>query len=233
MEKKRNFDKLVKALQIASVIFMIIMLVIGLILIKKYNISIKNTAVIEQWLSGSVMTVALILIAFSIVKAFALVITPSIVFAVSGLVFEKLWVAIVVNIIATAVSMIIPYYLGKFTGKGMYDSLKAKFSSVKRFDEFSSKNEFLNSFLVKATGVIPGDLSSLLLGAIGTSFKSFFIAGNLGVLPISVLWAYAGHKGDLSDPKTIIYVIPVIAFAVIASVALKLFTGKRKKSEKA
>lgn len=232
MEKKRNFDKLIKALQIASIIFMALSLIIGLILMNKYNISIKNTAVLEQWLSGSVPTVALFLIAFAVIKSFAMVITPSVVFAVSGLVFEKLWVAIAVNIIATCVSMIIPYYLGRFTGKGMYDSLKAKYSSVRKFDDFSSNNEFLNVFLVKSTNVIPSDLSSLLLGAIGTGFKSFFVASNLGVLPISILWAYAGHKGDLSNPKTIVYIIPVFIFSAIACVVLKIITNKRNKKRK-
>lgn len=226
MEKKKNYDGLIKALQIASVVFMAAMLITALVLMKKYDISVKNAAALKQWLSGSAFTVALIIIVFTIVKSFALVITPSIVFAVSGIVFDNLGVAILVNFIATVTSMLIPYYLGRFTGKGMYDSLKRKFPKVQKFDDFTDENEFLITFLVKATGVIPGDVSSLLLGAIGISFKNFFIAANLGTLPLNILWALAGNKGNFSDPKTFLYVLPVIFFALGASLVMKRFTSR-------
>lgn len=193
MEQKKNYDKLVKALQIASIVFMAIMLVVGLVLMKKYDISVKNAATIKTWLNGSVYLVAAILIGFTFVKSFALVITPSIVYLISGMIFEKIWVALLVNFIATVLSMIVPYYLGRFTGKGMYDSLKNRFPKVQKFDNFTSKNAFLNTLIVKMTGVIPGDLSSLLLGAIGIDFKTFFIAGNIGIIPINVLWVCIGH----------------------------------------
>ena len=75
----------------------------------------------------------------------------------------------------------------------MYDSLKNRFPKVQKFDNFTSKNAFLNTLIVKMTGVIPGDLSSLLLGAIGIDFKTFFIAGNIGIIPINVLWVCIGH----------------------------------------
>ncbi len=193
MEQKKNYDKLIKSLQIASIVFIVLMIITGIILMKKYNISIKNAEVIRSWLDGSVYLVAAILIAFSFVKAFALVITPSIVYLISGMVFEKLWVAILVNLIATATCMIVPYFLGRFTGKSMYDSLRNKFPKVQKFDKFANKNAFLNVLIIKMTGVIPGDLTSLLFGAIGIDFKTFFIAGNLGVVPIYILWACAGH----------------------------------------
>lgn len=233
MEKKKNYDKLIKSLQIASIVFMVAMLITGLILMKHYNISINNLSALEQWLSGSVLTVALIIILFTVVKAFALVITPSIVFAVSGIVFDKLYVAILVNLIATMLSMLIPYFLGRFTGNGMYESLKSKFPKVKKFDDFTGENEFIITFLIKATGVIPGDLSTLLLGAIGINFKTFYIAANLGTLPLNILWALAGNKGDLSDPKTILYVLPVAFFALGAAIAMKFFTKKHNEKKAA
>lgn len=193
MEQKKNYDKLIKCLQITSIVFIVIMIIVGLILVKKYNISVKNAETIKTWLNGSIYLVAAILIGFSFVKAFALVITPSIVYLISGMVFESVWVALLVNFIATVVSMIIPYYLGRFTGKGMYDSLKNRFPKVQKFDNFNNKNSFVNTLVIKMTGVIPGDLSSLLIGAVGIDFKTFFIAGNIGIIPINILWVCIGH----------------------------------------
>ncbi len=233
-ERSKNYDKLIKVLQVLSVVFMAAMLITALVLMKKYNISVKNTEVLQQWLKGSVITVAAIIVAFTVIKSFALVITPSIVFVVSGIVFDKLWVAILVNFIATVASMIIPYYLGRFTGSGMYESLKRKFPKVQKFDAFTENNGFIISFLLKATGLIPGDVTSLMLGAIGIGFRDFFIGANLGTLPINILWALAGNKGDLSNPKTLIYIVPVVVFALGASFVMKAYTKKHgaKQEEK-
>ena len=233
MEQKKNYDKLIKALQIASGVFMVAMLVTALILMKKYNISVKNVETLRQWIQGSTLTVALILIGFTIVKAFALVITPSIVFVLSGVLFRDtphgILIAILVNLIAVATSTVIPYYLGRFTGKGMADSLKKRFPKVKKFDDFAGENEFIIVFLIKACGLIPGDVTSLVFGAMDISAKNFFIAGNLGTLPLNILWVLAGNKGNFSDPKTLLYILPVIVFALGASVFVKWWTGRKKK----
>lgn len=233
MEEKKNYEKLIKALQIVSIIFILGMLIAGLILVKKYDISVSNAAQFKEWLNGSVLTVALIIIAFTFVKAFALVITPSIVFVVSGIVFEKLWVAIVVNMIAIAVSITIPYYLGRFTGKGMADTLKNRFPKIKKFDEFAEENGFMVVFLIKVTGLIPSDASSMIIGAMGIDFKKFFLATNLGEFPLIVLWSIFGHYGKFSDPKTILYIVPVIVFAVLASFFLKWWTNKKSAAKAA
>ncbi len=50
-------------------------------------------------------------------KSFALVFPPAVIFAVSGLLFDNLWVAIGVNFIGVALSVIAPYYLGQFAVK--------------------------------------------------------------------------------------------------------------------
>ena len=233
MEKKRNYEKLVKALQILSVIFIVGMVIAGIILMKKYDISVKNAAAFKEMLSGSVLTVALIIIVFNFVKSFALIITPSLVFVVSGMVFENIWVAILVNMIAIATSITIPYYLGRFTGKGMADKLKNKYPKIKKIDEFADENSFMVVLLVKSTGVIPSDTRSMLFGAMGTSFKAFFLATNLGEIPLNVLWALLGHKGNFSDPKSFLYVLPVIVFALVASFVMKKWTDKKSREKAA
>lgn len=230
MEKK-NSEKLVKALQIASVVFIIGMVIAGLILMKKYDISVKNAAALKEWLHGSPLTVALIIIVFNFVKAFALVITPSLVFVVCGIVFDNVWVAILVSIICIATSIPVPFLLGRFTGKGMADKLKEKYPKIKKLDDFTDENEFMVVFLVKSTGLIPSDVSSMIFGAMGVSFKNFFLATNLGELMLIVLWCLLGNKGSFNDPKTFLYVIPVIVFAILASVFMKLWTNKKTKEK--
>ena len=95
MEKttKKN-EKLIKVLQILSALFMLSMVVTMLVLMKKFNINIDNAAEFATYIKGGTFTVGLIIIAFTVIKSFALVFPPAVIFAVSGLLIDNLWVAI-------------------------------------------------------------------------------------------------------------------------------------------
>ena len=227
-----NYDKLIKILQILAALFMLVMVVLVVIFMKKNNISVKNVDSITKMLTGGTFTVACMIILFNLIKSFALVVTHSIIFVVSGIVFEDVWVAILVNFIAVAIGLIPPYFLGKFTGKGMVDTLTRKFPKVKKLDDFAGKNSFVISFIVKASGIIPGDTSSLILGAMDINFRDYYIGASLGTLPINIMWAVLGNKGDLSNPYTFLFILPIIAFALIMSFVMKKITDKKNKDSK-
>lgn len=229
--QKKNYDKLIKVLQIAAGVFMLAMLIIFVVFMKKNNLSVKDVSSITDRLTGGVFSVAAAIILLNLVKSFALVVTPSIIFVISGIVFDNMWVAILVNIIAVAIGLIPPYFLGKFTGKGMVDTLRKRFPKVNKIDDFADKNGFIVSFILKASGVIPGDLSSLILGAMNINFRDFYIGASLGTLPINIMWAILGNKGDLSNPYTYLYLLPIIIFAVVMSIVMKKITDKKDKQE--
>lgn len=227
VKQTKNYDKLIKALQIAAGIFMLVMVVVCVVLMKKYEISVTNVSAITEKLTGGVVAVAALIILFNLIKSFALIVTPSIIFVISGIVFDSVWVAILVNIIAVAIGLIPPYFLGKFTGKGMVDTLRKRFPKVNKIDSFADQNGFIVSFILKASGVLPGDLSSLILGAMDINFKNFYLGSTLGTLPINIMWAILGNKGDLTNPYTFLYLLPIVIFAVVMSVVVKKITDKK------
>ena len=225
MNKTENkYSKLIKVLQILSFSFMIVMLVLCLVFLSKNNISVKNVDALTQYLTGGTLTAALILIGFSIVKSFALVFPPAVLFVLSGIVFDNLWTAVLINFLATAASLILPYFLGRFTGLEMVNALKGRFKAIKKLDDFAGENSFAVVFIFKAGGLMPSDLSSLIFGAMNIPFSKYFIASNLGLLVLNVLWTLLGAKGDLSNPFTFLYALPALLFAIIASVVM----SKRK-----
>lgn len=230
MEENRNtknYDKLIKVLQIISFVFMLAMVVACIVFLKKNNISVKNVDALTQYLTGGTLTVALIIIGFSIVKSFALIFPPAVLFILSGIVFDNFWVAVFVNFIATACSLILPYFLGKFTGADMVNSLKGRFKAIKKLDDFADENSFAVVFVFKAGGFMPSDLSSLIFGALNIPFSKYFIASNLGMLVLNILWSLVGSKGDLSNPLSFLYALPALLFAIAASI----FMGLRKKKK--
>lgn len=225
-EKSKN-EKIIKALQLVSAVFMVGMVVAMYILMKKFNISIENAQELSGYISGGTLTVAFIIIAFTVVKSFALVFPPAIIFAVSGILFDNMWIAVAVNIVGVALSMILPYYLGKFTGKAMLDTLKVRFPKIKKLDDFAGKNEFMVVYVVKAAGVVPSDLMNVIYGAMNVDFLKFFIASNLGMLPFNILFTLLGNKGDLSNPYSLLYILPIPVFVVIMSVVVKKMSAKK------
>lgn len=226
-DSDKKYGKLIKVLQIISCIFMFAMVVVCIVFMQKNNISVKNVDALTQYLTGGTLTIALILTAFSVVKSFALIFPPAVLFVLSGIVFDDLWTAVLVNFIATACSLILPYFLGRFMGAEMVESLKGRFKAIKKLDSFAGKNSFAVVFVFKAGGLMPSDLSSLIFGAMKIPFGKYFIASNLGMLVLNVLWSLLGAKGDLSNPFTFLYALPALLFAIAASV----FMSKRQKKK--
>ena len=109
--------------------------------------------------------------------------------------------------------------------------LKEKFPKIKKLDDFAGKNEFMVVYVVKAAGVIPSDLMSVIYGAMNVNFLKFFIASNLGMLPFNVLFTLLANKGDLSNPYSLLYIIPIPIFVVIMSVVVKKMTKNSENKE--
>ena len=223
-----KYGKIVKILQLTSFIFMIAMVVVCVVFLKKNNISVSNVDALTQYLTGGTLTVALILIGFSIVKSFALIFPPAVLFVLSGIVFDNMLTAVLINAAATALSLILPYFLGKFMGMDMVNSLKGRFKAIKKLDDFAGENSFAVVFVFKAGGLMPSDLSSLIFGAMNIPFGKYFIASNLGLLILNILWTLLGTYGDLSNPFTFLYALPALLFAIGASV----FMSKRQKKKR-
>lgn len=223
----KNYGKLIKILQIISFVFMLAMLVLCVVFLSKNNISVSNVDALTQYLTGGTLTIALILIGFSVVKSFALIFPPAVLYVLSGIVFDNLLTAVLVNFIATACSLILPYFLGRFMGAEMVDSLKGRFKAIKKLDDFTDANSFAVVFVFKAGGLMPSDLSSLIFGAMNIPFGKYFVAANLGMLILNVLWSLLGAKGDLSNPLSYLYALPALVFAIVASVII----NKRQKKK--
>ena len=129
---EKNYGKLVKVLQIAAGIVMLGMVVLCIFLTQKYNIKVSNIPEISKMISGGTATIAFVVIGFSIVKSFALVFPPAVVFAICAYMIPNFWLALLVNVISVLVSSSIPYFLGRFTGAGMVSTLKKRFKAVKK-----------------------------------------------------------------------------------------------------
>lgn len=231
---EQKYDRLIKFLQLLSFAFMAAMLIAGIVFIISNNISVRNIDAITSHIHGGTLTVSAIIIAFTLIKSFALVFPPIVMYFVAGVVLGNAPLAIAVNLIASALSLILPYFLGRFTGKEMLSTLENKFKAVKKLENFTEENTWVVVFILKVSGIVPSDLSSVIFGAMNIPFGKYFIASNLGLLALNVSWSLIGAKGDLSDPLTYIYMLPIIICLIISlPFILKARKKSRNKSDKA
>ncbi len=233
MENK-NFSKIIKLLQIASGILMLGMVILCIILMNKYNIKVTNIPQLAQMIQGGTFIMALAIIAFSVVKSFALVFPPAVVFSVCGYLMPNYFIGVLINIVSVFLSLSVPWFLGKFTGSGMVDALKTKFKAVKKIDDFAGANEAQMTFVVKLSGLLPGDLSSLLFGAMNVSYKNYMIGANLGNLPLVLVYTGFGVALRSVGEKPWLAAIPVaaiIVFVIISGFITKKIIADNKKKQ--
>lgn len=231
---EKNYGKLVKALQIVAGVFMVAMVVLCIILIQKYDIKVSNIPELSQKITGGTVTIALGIILFSVVKSFALVFPPAVIFAICGYLMPNYWLALLINLISVFLSLSIPYFLGRFTGASMVDTLKGKFKALKKLDDFAGTNEMQMTFAVKLSGILPGDLSSLVFGAMGISYKNYMVGANLGMLPLAIVYTLFGCTLKSIGEKPWLAAIPVvviIVFILIASLITKRLIAKTKTAQ--
>lgn len=233
MEQK-NYGKLVKALQIAAGIFMLAMVILCIVLTQKYNIKVSNIPELSKSLTGGTFALAIGIIVFSVVKSFALVFPPAVIFSICGYIMPNFWVALLVNIISVFLSLFVPYFLGRFTGAGMVETLKGRFKAIKKIDDFAGANETEMTFAIKLSGIMPGDLSSLLFGAMGISLRNYTVGANLGNLPLVIVYTFFGITLRNVGEQPWVAAIPVaviIVFMLIASLITKKLIEKTKKEQ--
>ena len=231
----RNYSRFIKILQIASGILMLAMVVLCIVLMNKYNIKVTNIPELAGMIEGGAFVIAMGIIAFSVVKSFALVFPPAVVFSICGYLMPNYFVGVLVNLISVFLSLSIPYFLGKFTGSGMVDTLKTKFKAVKKIDDFAGANEIQMTFIIKLSGLLPGDLSSLLFGAMNVSYKNYMIGANLGNLPLVLVYTGFGIALKNVGEKPWLAAIPVAAiifFVIISGILTKKMIANNKNNSK-
>ncbi len=83
-------------------------------------------------------------------------------------------------------------------------------------------------YVIKASGVGPSDLLSIIFGAMNVNFWKFFLASNLAMLPFNIFFTLLAHNGDLTNPDNLLYLIPIAVFSVTMSLVVKKMTNKKE-----
>lgn len=166
-------------------------------------------ALLWLWLSGEKLSVdtvlsytpelpllaALFLLLLYGLKSLSLTLPILLLDSVCGVLFP-LPVAVLVATLGTAITLTIPYFIGRGAGPDMTEKLQQKHPRLRELREMRSRNELFLAFLIRIVGILPCDVVSLYLGNTRLPFPKYLLGGVLGFLPDIITATVVGMKAD-------------------------------------
>ena len=138
---------------------------------------------------------ALFLLLLYALKSLSLTLPILLLDTVCGVLFP-LPVAILVATMGTAITLTIPYFIGRGAGPDMTEKLQQKHPRLRELREMRSRNELFLAFLIRIVGILPCDVVSLYLGNTRMPFPKYLLGGVLGFLPDVLTATVVGMKAD-------------------------------------
>lgn len=143
---------------------------------------------------------ALFMLALFAVKSVSLMLPVLLLYTVNGVLFP-LPAAILLNVLGTAVTLSIPYGIGRGSGPDLTEGLRQKYPRLRELRELRRRNELFCSFLVRVIGILPCDVVSLYFGNTRLPYGKYLLGGVLGFLPDILTATVVGLKAnDRSSP---------------------------------
>lgn len=137
-------------------------------------------------------------------------------------------VALLVNFLGRAITLSVPYWVGRFSGSGMINSLQGKYPKIKEIFDKQGRNPVFISFLLRTFCFLPGDAVSLYLGAIRIPFPHYLAGGVMGTTLGVVLATILGSS--ITEPGSPAFWLSasLMAFMAIISVIFYLRNSRKK-----
>lgn len=159
-----------------------------------------------------VLAVVLLIVLFGL-KSLTIVLPLSILYLASGILFSPV-AAVLVSTCGLAVSITIPYWIGRCSGKQITQDICRKYPKAKQLSEYQEENTFFACFITRIVGFLPGDIVSLYFGACGTTYLTYLVAGVSGSLLSIVTTTLLGEK--LNNPFSVEFVIVLICRILVS-----------------
>ena len=129
---------------------------------------------------NAVLSAAFMMFLFAL-KSISVFIFSGILFAANGILFP-LPAAILLNVLGAAVMVSLPYWLGRRLGGDVVGRIVEKYPKAAAFRQLQTGHELLFSFIARAVNILPSDIVSLYMGAMGISYRKYLPGSILGIL---------------------------------------------------
>ena len=146
------------------------------------------------------LMVALFLLLLFALKSVSLMFPILVLMAACGALFP-LPAAILIATLGTALTLSIPYFIGRGAGPDMTVKLQEKHERLRELRALRRRNEFFLAFLIRIIGILPCDVVSLYLGNTRMPYWKYLLGGVLGFMADILTATVVGMKvEDRSSP---------------------------------
>lgn len=175
---------------------------------------------------------AVTLLALYALKSISIVFPLMALYISAGAIFPW-WMAILINCAGLFVSITIPYYIGRFSGREAVERLIRKRPGAHKLWQYSTENTVFFAYLLRIINILPGDLVSMAMGASNIRYRDYAIGSMLGLLPTMIPAVFVG--GNLEDPLSARFVIPfflIVAISLISSIFYNRYEKRQRQKPK-
>lgn len=136
--------------------------------------------------------------------------------------------ALLINFAGIIVCLAVPYFLGRLSGNEIIDKITRKYPKSSKYITPEKANSWFYAFVLRTVNPLPGDLRSMLLGAIGIPFKTYITSSAVASIPYLVSVTFVGANMDNPDSPAFITSLIFTGLITIGSVVVVAYLKKRK-----
>ena len=187
-------------------VLLILVLVLGAWYFNVYNLlKIEN---LRNSVSGQFAWLIYILIYLLVI----LLLVPSTpIIIAGGILFGTFW-ALVYIVIASIIGDTITFFISRILGRDYMQKI-LKTEKLENYDKKIKENGFLSLFILRIIPIMPDSVLNYGFGLTDISFKDYFIATAIGVIPVAFVLAYFGDS--IAGLSMINIVISAVLFGAL------------------
>lgn len=148
-----------------------------------------------------------------------------------GTIYSPVW-ALIINLSGITVCLLVPYFLGRMSGQEILDKLMVKYPNASKYIKHDRVNSWIYSYIVRIVNPLPGDLRSMLLGALDVPLKTYISSSIVASIPYLVSVTYIGANIETPNSPAFIASLLFTGGITIGTIILCAFIQKRKLKKK-
>lgn len=167
-----------------------------------------------------------IILLIYMIKSVLFFIPVAFIYILTGNLFPPMY-SILLNILGLCVTLTLTFFLGRWLGKDFVEKITRRSDRMRRFMENNDKSN-ATLFALRASGVFPVELISLVCGCSGYGYWSFLGLSLLAMVPSLIPFSVMGEA--LRDPLSKEFILPFL-IAILLMVGSLIFYKIRHKVE--
>lgn len=183
--------------------------------------------VLEYTPENPILAAAFMMFLFAL-KSLSVFIFSGFLFIANGILFP-LPSAIMLNVLGACIMISLPYWVGKQVGKGVIDHIVRKYPKAEALKGIRTNHDFIFSFVTRAINILPSDILSLYMGAIGTGYKEY-LAGSILEMLLPVI-TYPIMGTNITNPKSPAFLISLGIQVLVSAISIGSYCLYRKKKQ--